>query len=685
MKSRVGLKTSGTTLIELIMTVAVSSFAITAVISILLSESEMFRQFRFGVQTQESRTELLSSLLSAAVLNKTIELNPNMACILQRTTCNPATDAGPIDIYDANGVVIYASTLNTTGFDELGRLCNSFSPSGQDNCRYRYDLNWRPICPGLTPCVTQQLEFFGSFIEQAANRKLASNKRNFRLIRNYNPPLVPIQIAAGRAHSCVLLQSTEVMCWGENDSGQVGGGSIWPAGPDAERPYYVMTAAGRLRNIDFISAGWDHTCAKTTTGRVWCWGKNDDAQLGIGVFQVSPGIEYSDLAREVLMPNPVLPSVTVPLSGVGSIQARASTSCAKIQADGDVLCWGSGRNRRLPRHYDARMSGVYPASYFFQYAAPASTHTGSLVAISSYFNVAGKLPPDILAADRRDVKFFLGYWNSCVGFPVDRGISCWGSNQYSLLMDLNDYQDAIPHDVTGADNHFDMSPTFKFWNIGGTPGPYLLNIVDVQMSIRTNCAVVEAGGNFNIACWGYNNWGQIGNGRDRPAPPALINGDPHPTEPLWWGYHGPVEVWEPSIPGPVPSGVYVPVTGEPRPFWVIDETGAPGSRLTDILKFHASTGEFHCVIKLNGQIYCWGQNIFGQLGDNTTTPRAYPTLTQGLTGMRAIDVAGGEQHTCAIFTDRSVYCWGRNSSGELGLGDGTSGPSQSLPQRVYGF
>ncbi|PKN23654.1 MAG: hypothetical protein CVU65_13865 [Deltaproteobacteria bacterium HGW-Deltaproteobacteria-22] len=83
----------------------------------------------------------------------------------------------------------------------------------------------------------------------------------------------------------------------------------------------------------------------------------------------------------------------------------------------------------------------------------------------------------------------------------------------------------------------------------------------------------------------------------------------------------------------------------------------------------SSGGEHTCAVKSDGSAWCWGRNYNGQLGDGTTTDRSVPTPVSGLsTGVTAI--SAGMYHTCVIKTDGSVWCWGNNGMGQLG--DGTT-------------
>ena len=108
-------------------------------------------------------------------------------------------------------------------------------------------------------------------------------------------------------------------------------------------------------------------------------------------------------------------------------------------------------------------------------------------------------------------------------------------------------------------------------------------------------------------------------------------------------------------------------------------TGPPRQRCTSPASWHIGAGADHtCAVKAGGSVWCWGLDSSGQLGDGTTGDpvdhiRQLPVKVKRgsgpLTGIVA--VAGGGSHTCARRSDGTVWCWGYDQQGQLG--DGTTG------------
>jgi alpha-tubulin suppressor-like RCC1 family protein len=90
-----------------------------------------------------------------------------------------------------------------------------------------------------------------------------------------------------------------------------------------------------------------------------------------------------------------------------------------------------------------------------------------------------------------------------------------------------------------------------------------------------------------------------------------------------------------------------------------------------------AAGTSHSIaLKNDGNIWTWGNNSNGQLGDGTTTQKIKPVQVSGLSN--SIAIAAGYDHSVALKTDGTVWTWGSNSNGQLG--DGTTTQSTSPVQ-----
>jgi alpha-tubulin suppressor-like RCC1 family protein len=108
-------------------------------------------------------------------------------------------------------------------------------------------------------------------------------------------------------------------------------------------------------------------------------------------------------------------------------------------------------------------------------------------------------------------------------------------------------------------------------------------------------------------------------------------------------------------------------------------TAAPVIGLTSGVSAISAGHGYSCAVKTDGSLWCWGTNYDGQLGDGTETTQTTPVpvfgMSSGITG-----VSAGGNHTCAVKTDGSTWCWGYNVVGELG--DGTAELIRLVPVSV---
>jgi len=180
---------------------------------------------------------------------------------------------------------------------------------------------------------------------QLANNTTTPFNRPIRV--NGLPSNRIIQMAAGDAHSMVLLDNGEIWAWGDNSFGQLGIGNA----VSAMIPTQVIQENGTpLSNIISIAAGAFHSLACANDGHIWAFGDNADGQLGIGnTVNLSTPLKVQH------------PDNGMPLSDIMYIAAGSSHSLA-IQNSGEIWAWGNNKhgqlgigtqqNQTLPRKID---------------------------------------------------------------------------------------------------------------------------------------------------------------------------------------------------------------------------------------------------------------------------------------------------------------------------------------------
>jgi alpha-tubulin suppressor-like RCC1 family protein len=250
------------------------------------------------------------------------------------------------------------------------------------------------------------------------------------------------------------------------------------------------------------------------------------------------------------------------------------------------------------------------------------------------------LPASVIALAPDITGIASGGFPNCALRSTNGAVQCWGSNWAGQIGDGTTVGSrALPTDVTG------LSSAIKA----------------VAVGFYHTCALTTTGG---VQCWGYNNNGQVGDGTttDRAVPTNVVGMASGVAAITAGGYHtcallltGGVQCWGDDPDRPVPTNV----------------TGL-GSVATAI----AVGGSHSCAVLTAGGVQCWGINNLGQLGDgtvsdfNSASTFLAPVSVSGLTA-RAVAIAAGNSHTCALLSDGGVQCWGMNSYGQLGDGNTT--------------
>lgn len=193
------------------------------------------------------------------------------------------------------------------------------------------------------------------------------------------------------------------------------------------------------------------------------------------------------------------------------------------------------------------------------------------------------------------------------------------------------------------------------------PGTWLVPAAGSHHS----CALAVDG---SVSCWGANDQGQLGAGdlvASSNARPVRL-----PAEAIELRTQfeftcalltdASLWCWGANREGQLGQGDRYPGADQPSPVQV-------GSERDWI---HVGTGQGHgCGIRAPGALYCWGRNTEGELGQGATQPQEFRAPVQVGTDRDWIEVACAQGTTCARKGDHSLWCWGTMGSGALAVGD----------------
>jgi alpha-tubulin suppressor-like RCC1 family protein len=370
-------------------------------------------------------------------------------------------------------------------------------------------------------------------------------------------------VAGGSSHSLAVTGGGDVYAWGWNEYGQVGDGTH-----QTEKPTPVQVkgegGVGTLTGVVSVSAGDPHSVALKSDGSAWAWGHNAYGELGDG--------GTTDRYTPVQVSS---------LTGVTAVSAGGAHSLAVKTNNAPCLSCGMngagqlGDGTNTERHVPVQISGL-----------------GHVVAFAG------------------------GNYHS-LALTSDGKVWAWGGNNYGQLGDGYSSPTNTPAQVKGE---------------GGVG--FLTNVVAVAAGWCHNLALTSDG---KVWAWGYNHCGELGNGESG-------------------------------------SGSY-----RSTPVQVKGEGGV--GTLTGVVAV-AGGFEHSLALKSNGEVWAWGLNDYGQLGDGTINTSIYPVQTS-VTG--AVAVAGCSNNSLAVKGDGSAWAWGSNRWGQLGNGGGGEGVYSSTPAQVKGL
>ncbi len=260
-----------------------------------------------------------------------------------------------------------------------------------------------------------------------------------------------------------------------------------------------------------------------------------------------------------------------------------------------------------------------------------------------------------------------GKYHTCA-LRNDGTVWCWGLNDYGQLGNNSTTDSPTPVQVRG---------------VGGTG--YLTGVTEVGADGKFTCARLSSG---EVRCWGRNQSGQLGNGTNNNSstPVAVVDvggsGTLTGVSAITTGANhacallssGGVDCWGLNDHGQLGDDNSPNNSSDP-----VQVRGAGGTGyLAGVTEING--GRMHvCALLSDSTVYCWGRNENGELGDGTTTNRSFPVRAGSIS--TATSVSAGEYHSCARLADGTAQCWGAAAFGQIG--DGTTADT-STPVTVIG-
>lgn len=297
----------------------------------------------------------------------------------------------------------------------------------------------------------------------------------------------PLMVSAGDGHSCALLSTGAIECWGYNGSGQLGDGT------QTARASPVPVKG--ISDAIAVSAGTDHTCAALRNGTVQCWGSNAFGGLGIGNNS----------------PSSAIPATVSGITTAIAVSAGYASGCATL-SNGQVQCWGRSTLLGNGTHVDSAVpvlvSDINNATAVTMSLghACAQLSTGAVQCWGS--NQSGQLgsegpssrTPITANGINAPKTVAAGAAHTCA-LLVSGEVQCWGNNQAGQLGNGTTANSNAPVTVKG-----------------------ISTATSVSAGVAHSCAVLFGGA---VQCWGDNHVGELGNGTISastiPVPVVRIN------------------------------------------------------------------------------------------------------------------------------------------------------------------
>jgi alpha-tubulin suppressor-like RCC1 family protein len=430
--------------------------------------------------------------------------------------------------------------------------------------------------------------------------------------------------------------------WGQDASGQIGDGRSG-TGVVQSTPYVIASP----KNFVQLAAGKNHACALAVDGTVWTWGKNDRGQLG------DPS--WASATRNA--------PARVGLGGSAIAVAAGDDHCLALLTTGEVMSWGDDRWGQLgdgvvtstPQPAPRLVSGMHDVTGIAAGARHSAAVRTEGIVWSWGDNAQGQIgdrsAPSTVPYHATPVRSYTpgsGYFKAVacgaehtIALGFDGLIQAWGSNRSNAL--------AQPSNVAYSSTPVNVNLPQRARAIGAGGDTSLVVLAD-----------------GSVAGWGDNSQGELGHPGATawayPVPVDLIGdvlqvatGSAHS---LALRADGTVWTWGSNASAQLGDAAFTTPTAQPRQL----------TALHDIASVSAGAF-FSAAVQAQGTVVAFGINTSGKLGrglsSGTLGYSADPGFVLGLRAVKA--VSAGCSHNLALLADGTVWSWGRNGEGQLGV------------------
>lgn len=234
---------------------------------------------------------------------------------------------------------------------------------------------------------------------------------------------VPVTaIALGTLHSCALLETGGVRCWGDNEYGELGNGR-------SENSSNPVDVQGLTDRIVQVAAGAAFTCALSENGKLYCWGNGSNGLFGDGI---------TDVYRVPILVDVMEQKLDMIVAGVYHLCARATS--------GEILCWGAlSSEEEYTSSQPFKVKGltgmVVGMAAGGGYTCVLTTDDGVKCWGDNYFGQLGNgtdlgswTPVDAIEASDNVLRIASGLGHVCA-LMMEDGVHCWGDCSFGQCGD----------------------------------------------------------------------------------------------------------------------------------------------------------------------------------------------------------------------------------------------------------